>query len=78
MTATSIGQQLREARVRSGLSLREVVARSGGKVGSAATLSLIETGKRHPSLHTLEGVARALDLSVVVGPRKVTVRKEAA
>jgi transcriptional regulator with XRE-family HTH domain len=76
--AAPVGEQLRAAREQAGLSLREVVARSGGKVGSAAALSMIETGARYPSLRTLEGLARALRLTITIGQSGVEVRRQKA
>jgi transcriptional regulator with XRE-family HTH domain len=61
----SLGLQLRRARRRAGLSLRDVAARTGGALSPGA-LSLIETGKRYPSLRTLETLARVLDLAITV------------
>jgi transcriptional regulator with XRE-family HTH domain len=71
----TLGEQLRAAREQAGLSLREVIGLSGGKLRSAAALSMIETGKRHPSLRTLEGLSKALGISIVIDPTRVAVRR---
>jgi len=60
------GRLLRRARDRAGLSLRELAARAGT---SHATLSAYETGRKVPSVATLERILRAagfaLDLELV-------------
>jgi transcriptional regulator with XRE-family HTH domain len=59
--------QIREARRRRGWSQQDLAARSG--VGQSA-LSLLETGRREPLIHTLDALAGALGLDVVLQPRK--------
>ncbi len=59
--------QLREARRQRGWSQRDLAVRSG--MGQPA-LSLLETGRREPFITTLEALAGALDLDVVLWPRR--------
>jgi transcriptional regulator with XRE-family HTH domain/quercetin dioxygenase-like cupin family protein len=57
----SLGDQLRDARLRSGLSLRALA----GEVGvSASMISQIETGKSQPSVSTLYAITTALGISI--------------
>jgi transcriptional regulator with XRE-family HTH domain len=69
----SIGAQLQKARRRAGLTLRDVADASGG-VLTAGGLSFIETGKHSPNLRSLEALAKVLRVTVVVGPKGVSVR----
>jgi transcriptional regulator with XRE-family HTH domain len=73
--STAIGMQLRAARKVRGLTLRDVAARSRGTL-SPAGLSLVEQGKRHPTLRTLLALVRVLGLEVTVNRKGVTVRRE--
>ena len=58
---TSLGDHIREARLRSGLSLRALA----GEVGvSASMISQIETGKSQPSVSTLYAITTALGISI--------------
>lgn len=54
----SLGQRIRELRDEKDLSLRELCKKAGGI--SAAFLSDIELGRRHPSDQVLRGIAKAL------------------
>lgn len=56
-----VGKRLRETRRRRGFVIDDVAAASGV---SRAYISQVETGKASPSLHTLEKLAGALDVSV--------------
>ncbi len=56
-----MGQRLRSARERQGLSLREVARRLDI---SASALSQIETGKSRPSVKTLYAIVSELGLSM--------------
>lgn len=69
MTATILA---RSARVASGLSQSELAQRSGI---AGSSLSLIEHGKREPTVATLESLLRATRHTVVTIP---TVRSDAA
>jgi hypothetical protein len=70
----SLGLQLRRARSGAGLSLRDVAQRTGGTLSPGA-LSLIETGKRYPSLRTLETLARVLNLVITVSAERVSTEE---
>lgn len=59
--AAQVGQRLRAARERQGLSLREVARRLDI---SASALSQIETGKSRPSVKTLYAIVSELGLSM--------------
>lgn len=59
--SAQVGQQLRSARERQGLSLREVARRLEI---SASALSQIETGKSRPSVKTLYAIVSELGLSM--------------
>jgi transcriptional regulator with XRE-family HTH domain len=56
----TFGQRLREARIRAGLSQSDLEERSGIP---KARLSRYENGHVSPSIHTLERLARALEVS---------------
>jgi transcriptional regulator with XRE-family HTH domain len=56
-----VGERIREARQRHGMSLR-ALARAVGV--SASLISQIETGKSRPSVSTLYAITRALEISV--------------
>ncbi|HEX2979222.1 MAG TPA: helix-turn-helix transcriptional regulator [Anaerolineaceae bacterium] len=56
-----VGECLRTLRLRSGHSLRSLAERSGLNIN---TLSLIEHNRTSPSVHTLERLARALDVPI--------------
>ncbi|GAB3420383.1 helix-turn-helix domain-containing protein [Flindersiella endophytica] len=57
----SLGQRVRDARLRTGFSLRSL-ARDAGI--SASMLSQIETGKSSPSVSTLYAITSALGISI--------------
>lgn len=69
MTATILA---RSARAASGLSQSELALRSGI---AGSSLSLIEHGKREPTVATLESLLRATRHTVITIP---TVRADAA
>src|SRR5690242_11357939 len=57
----SLGERIREERVRRGVSLRALA----GQVGvSASMISQIETGKSQPSVSTLYAITTALGVSI--------------
>jgi len=56
-----VGERIREARTRHGMSLR-ALARAVGV--SASLISQIETGKSRPSVSTLYAITKALEISV--------------
>ena len=58
----TLGERIRELREAKDLSLREFAKKLGGL--SAAFLSDVELGRRHPSEAVLAGMARALDTTV--------------
>lgn len=60
--ANTLGQRIRELREAKDLSLREFGKKLGGR--SAAFLSDIELGRRHPSDEVLVEMARVLGVSV--------------
>ena len=57
----SLGDHIREARLRSGLSLRSLAAEVGV---SASMISQIENGKSQPSVSTLYAITTALGISI--------------
>jgi transcriptional regulator with XRE-family HTH domain len=68
-----LGRELCDARERRGLSIRELSAGSGV---SREAISAIERGDRYPSLQTLEALAHALNISVIIGPDETVVEAE--
>jgi transcriptional regulator with XRE-family HTH domain/quercetin dioxygenase-like cupin family protein len=60
-TAVNLGLQLRTARQKSGMTLRELARRLGV---SPSFLSQIENGKSQPSVATLYSMAQTLDVSI--------------
>lgn len=60
-TAVNLGLQLRTARQKSGMTLRELARKLGV---SASFLSQIENGKSQPSVATLYSMAQTLDVSI--------------
>lgn len=58
----TLGQRIRELREQKDLSLREFAKKLGGK--SAAFLSDVELGRRHPSDKVLADMARTLGTTV--------------
>lgn len=68
-----LGDELRQTREKQGLSVREV-ARLAGL--SAEAVSAIERGQRYPSLRTLEGLAQALRITIVIGPEETILEPE--
>src|SRR5713101_4469131 len=58
----TLGQHIRELRDQKDLSLREFAKKLGGL--SAAFLSDVELGRRHPSEAVLAGMARVLDTTI--------------
>jgi transcriptional regulator with XRE-family HTH domain len=63
-----IAETLREARVAAGLSQRALSARAGL---AQSHVSEIESGSKDPGLAKLVDIARALDLELVLVPRKM-------
>lgn len=59
---TTLGERIRELRAEKDLSLREFAKKLGGL--SAAFLSDIELGRRHPSDKVLADMARALGTTI--------------
>lgn len=68
-----LGDELRQAREREGLSVREA-ARLAGL--SAEAVSAIERGQRYPSLRTLECLAQALQITIVIGPDETILERD--
>jgi transcriptional regulator with XRE-family HTH domain len=68
-----LGRELCDARERRGLSIRELSAESAV---SREAISAIERGDRYPSLQTLEALAHALNISVIIGPDETVVEAE--
>lgn len=75
MDALAIGFSLRSARLRSGWTLNEVAAAAGV---SASMISMIERGKKTPSLGLLERVSAALGAEIVVRRDRRRRKKTAA
>lgn len=65
-----LGSDLRALREARDLSLREVAKAAGI---SHSSLVAIESGKRYPSLRTLEGLADCLQMNVVIGPAETFI-----
>jgi transcriptional regulator with XRE-family HTH domain len=59
--AVDVGRQLRELRLKAGLSIRALAELSDLNVN---TLSLIENGKSSPSVSTLQQLAKALEVPI--------------
>jgi transcriptional regulator with XRE-family HTH domain len=68
-----LGAELRQAREKRGLSVREL-ARAAGL--SAEAVSAIERGQRYPSLRTLECLAAALQITIVIGPEETILERD--
>lgn len=70
-TVAHVGARLRQARQRSGLSLREVARQLGV---SASFVSQLENGKSQPSVATLYSLAQLLDVSIdeLFAPARLT------
>jgi transcriptional regulator with XRE-family HTH domain len=65
-----LGDDLRRLREARGLGVRELADRAGI---SHASLVALESAKRYPSLRTLEALASALHMNVVIGPDETIV-----
>lgn len=52
------------------MSLRELAAEADISVEA---VSAIERGARYPNLHTLERLARVLDIRIVIGPQDTII-----
>src|SRR5437879_1148370 len=79
MTTQPLGDRLRAARQRKGLSLRELASRVGV---SASLLSQLENGKSQASVTTLHALVTALDITLdqlfessVASPSEDAVRR---
>jgi transcriptional regulator with XRE-family HTH domain len=74
---STIGQQLAEVRAERRLSQTEATTRArrlaGDRAPTASALSLIEAGKRYPNLRTIEALAAAYGVVVVVSRSGVEV-----
>ncbi|MFH1882185.1 MAG: helix-turn-helix transcriptional regulator [Planctomycetota bacterium] len=62
MNVKTLGERIRELRTQKDLSLREFAKKLGGL--SAAFLSDIELGRRHPSNKVLADIAKVLDIAL--------------
>jgi len=69
----TLGEQLREARVRKGISLRDINGEGDGDLSKTA-VSRIELGERIPNAASLLVLARALGVSIVFSPDGVEVK----
>lgn len=65
-----LGEELRRIRLRRGLGVRELAR--AAKLSPEA-VSGIERGVRYPSLYSLECLASALHITVIVGPDETVV-----
>lgn len=65
-----LGDELRAIREGLGLSLRDVASKSG--IGHSSLVA-IEGGGRYPSLRTLEALAEALGINIVIGPTETII-----
>lgn len=66
----TLGASLRACRISHGYSLREVAEKAGL---STEAVSAVERGVRYPSLDTLERLAKALNITVVIGPKRTEI-----
>lgn len=67
-----LGDDLRRVREAAVLGVRELAGRAGL---SPEAISSIERGRRYPSLQTLEALANALNIRIIVGPDETIVEK---
>lgn len=67
-----LGDDLRGCRKAAGLGVRELAAKTGL---SPEAISGIERSRRYPSLQTLELLANALNIRIIVGPDETIVEK---
>jgi transcriptional regulator with XRE-family HTH domain len=68
-----LGRKLREIREARRESQRSLAARTPGLTSSA--VARIETGKRYPTLVTLEMLAKALRCEIIIDPGGTRCRK---
>lgn len=68
-----LGAELRRARERAGLGVRELATLAGL---SPEAVSAIERGRRYPSLQTLEALAHALNIRIVIGPDETIIEAD--
>lgn len=61
-----IGDKLRKARQEAGLSQADLAERVYGKRKHQSAISRLERGEQSPSFETLERIADALDMDLVV------------
>lgn len=67
-----LGAELRQVREQRGLSLRELSAVCGL---SPEAISAIERGRRYPTLHSLECLAEALEVTILIGPNETILER---
>jgi len=68
-----LGSDLREARLQRGLSIREIAEAAGL---SKEAVSSVERGAKYPNLHTLECLATALQIRIVIDPLETIVEPD--
>ena len=68
-----LGADLKRVRERRSLSVRELASITGL---SHEAVSAIERGARYPSLQTLEALAGALHIHIIIGPDETIVEEE--
>lgn len=67
-----LGEDIRRAREAAGLGVRELAAITGL---SPEAISGIERKRRYPSLQTLEALATALNIRIVIGPDETIIEE---
>lgn len=67
-----LGTDLREVRLQQGLSIRELAEKAGL---SKEAVSSVERGAKYPTLHTLECLAAALQIRIVIEPQETIVER---
>jgi transcriptional regulator with XRE-family HTH domain len=65
-----LGAELRALRETRGLSLRQVTDSTGI---AHSSLVAIESGRRYPTLRTLEALAECLNMNVTIGPHETVI-----
>jgi transcriptional regulator with XRE-family HTH domain len=68
-----LGAELRQVREDQGLTVRQLANRSGLSVEA---VSAIERGARYPSFRSLECLASALRVCIVIGPEETILERD--
>lgn len=70
-----VGGELRELRVRRGMSLRDVAVLGGGDL-TPQGISRIERGERQPNSRTLVALAKAFEIALIVEGDGIRVEED--